>query len=98
VKHHDQEQKVARPCKDTPGVLAKGGEDGVGGVARGTFETAEMADHRLDDGASSRLVCESAERATLLAGHEDAVGVFGAVPALTLVDVAGDEIAWRTNA
>ena len=79
-------------------MLAKGGEDGVGGVARGTFETAEMADHRLDDGASSRLVCESAERATLLAGHEDAVGVFGAVPALTLVDVAGDEIAWRTNA
>jgi hypothetical protein len=31
----------------------------------------------------SRLVCASAERATLLAGHEDALGIFGAVPALT---------------
>jgi hypothetical protein len=37
----------------------------------------------------SRLVCASAERATLVAGHEDALGIFGAVPALTFCRCSG---------
>jgi len=56
-------QKNPQPCEDSSEVVSDGGEDGIGSVAGTAFEIAaaemtfgfEVADHRLDGGASSQF-------------------------------------------
>jgi hypothetical protein len=47
----------------------------------------EMSDHGFDGGAASQFAFDDAVDAALLAGDEDAVGVFGVVAAVALVDI-----------
>jgi hypothetical protein len=81
--------------------VADGGEDGVGGIAGGSFEIAatkmalgfHMADHGLDGGAASQFALDGTEHAALLPGDEDAVWVGRIVAAVSFVDIGPLDLA-----
>jgi hypothetical protein len=64
--------------------VAHGREDDVGGIAGAALEVAasevtfrlEVSDDGLDGGAAAQLALDDTEDAALLAGDEDATGIY----------------------